>query len=91
MKSVIQTEKKCFFCGRMTCLQEHHIFFGEKNRKLSERYGLKVWLCLEHHTGQHSVHREKAMDLALKMHAQAKFEETNSREDFRRIFGKNYL
>lgn len=91
MKSIIQNEKECFFCGRTDRLQDHHIFFGEKNRKHSEKYGLKVWLCVEHHTGKESVHRSAAMDKVLKMRAQAKFEETHSREEFMRIFGKNYL
>ena len=65
MKSIIQNEKECFFCGQTACLQDHHIFFGEKNRKHSEKYGLKVWLCVEHHTGKESVHRSAAMDKVL--------------------------
>ena len=91
MKSIIQTEKECFFCGRTTCLHDHHVFFGNKHKNHSEKYGLKVWLCVEHHTGNESPHRSKEMNLFLKRIAQAKFEETHSREVFMRIFGKNYL
>lgn len=43
MKSIMQTEKQCYITGRTSGLQEHHVFEG-KNRKLSEKYGLKVWL-----------------------------------------------
>ena len=65
MKSIIQSEKKCFITGRTDNLQEHHIFFGAKNRENSERYGLKVWLTAEHHTGKHSPHRDREIDLYL--------------------------
>lgn len=44
MKSIIQTEKSCFLCGRETCLEKHHVFAGVANRKISEREGLWVWL-----------------------------------------------
>ena len=91
MKSIIQTEKKCFLTGRTDNLQDHHIFFGAKNRENSEKYGLKVWLTAEHHTGKHSPHRDLEIDLYLKRIAQRKFEETHSREEFMRIFGRNYL
>lgn len=34
---------------------------------------------------------DKGLDLKLKEMAQAKFEETHTREEFIRIFGRNYL
>ena len=39
--------RECFLCGRNgrgDRLERHHIF-GAANRKLSEKYGLTVWLC----------------------------------------------
>ena len=42
MKSIIQKEKRCFFCGSVRNLEKHHIFGGTKNRKWSEKYGLTV-------------------------------------------------
>jgi len=36
-------------------------------------------------------HHNKAINDRLKREGQMKFEETHSREDFRMIFGKNYL
>ncbi|MCI8640673.1 MAG: hypothetical protein HFJ59_02200, partial [Clostridia bacterium] len=73
--------------------EEHHVFFGTANRKLSEKYGLKVYLCTEHHRGTRGVHgREgKTLDTYLKELAQSRFEEKESREKFRQIFGISYL
>ena len=63
------------------------------NRKLSEKYGLKVYLCSEHHRGIRGVHGRdgKTLDTYLKELAQSKFEEKESREKFRQIFGISYL
>lgn len=91
MKSIIQDKKECFISGSKYELQEHHIFFG-KNRKLSEKYGLKVWLKLYYHTGSNvAVHNNIKLDNDLKQIAQKKFEEEHTREEFMKIFGKNYL
>ena len=49
--SIVQSEKECWFCGARARLEEHHIFAGTANRRISEKYGLKVWLCHRHHTG----------------------------------------
>ena len=92
MKSIIQNEKKCFFCGTTQNLHDHHIFFGTSNRKQSERYGMKVWLCQEHHTGSAGVHFNRDVDLALKELAQRTFEKViGDREIFRERFGKSWL
>lgn len=93
MKSILQSEKRCWLCGTTRNLNEHHIFFGNPNRKNSEKYGLKVWLCMEHHTGSnYSPHHDRDIDLHLKRIAQKAFEERfGSREDFRKIFGKSYI
>lgn len=90
MKSIIQKDKQCFVCGSPYC-EDHHIFFGTANRKLSEKYGLKVWLCPEHHRGTRAgVHFDRKFDLELKKYAQRKFEETYD-ENFVTLFGRNYL
>ena len=62
--------------------------FGTSNRKNSEKYGLKVWLCHFHH---HEVHMNRDTALELIQMAQSKFEETHTREEFMAIFGKNWL
>ena len=91
-KSIIQKEKECLICRTTYGLHDHHVFYGTANRRLSEKYGLKVWLCMEHHTGNNGVHRNPKLDSVLKRIGQRKFENRcGSREDFMRIFGRNYL
>ena len=92
MKSIIQTEKQCFVCGKNYNLHDHHIIYGTSNRKQSEKYGLKVWLCYEHHTGNAGVHFNRDLDLHLKKLAQERFEARyGARNEFINIFGKSYL
>ena len=91
MKSILQKNKECYVCRTTYQLEEHHIFFGTANRKQSEKCGLKVWLCAEHHRGNSGVHHNRELDLSIKEFAQSEFEKTHSREEFIRIFGKNYL
>lgn len=98
MKSVIQENKECFLCRylydheNINQLHDHHIFFGTANRTQSEIHGMKVWLCIFHHTeGIGAVHKNRDYDMILKKIAQRKFEETHTREEFIKIFGKSYL
>lgn len=73
-------------------VQEHHVIFGSANRKLSEKYGLKVYLCLEHHEeSKEAVHKNAEIALILKKEAQKCFEEHYPNLSFLKIFGKNYL
>lgn len=97
MKSIIQPDKdRCYMCGRHTRaeymgLDEHHVYSGAK-RKLSERYGLKVYLCHDrcHLNG---VHKYAELNNTLKAHAQrvAMVHYGWTEEDFRLIFGKSYI
>ena len=48
MKSILQTEKRSYLSGDTRWLEKHHIF-GGANRKLSEKYGLWVWLTHYEH------------------------------------------
>lgn len=94
MNSIIQNERICFITGATNGLQEHHIFFGTGDRKLSEKYGLKVWLRWDYHLADsphRTPHNDREVDLWLKRIAQRKFEETHSRSEFIRLFGRNYL
>ncbi len=95
MKSILQDyeeQRECFYCTCKSNLQDHHVF-GAANRKLSEKYGLKVLLCMKHHTGQiEGVHgQNKALRLELKKMAQREFEKLYGHEKYMKIFGKNYL
>lgn len=103
MKSIIPQEGgQCLLCNlhdiyiKHTYLEEHHIFGGIANRKLSEKHGLKAKLCMAHHRGnqrgnKEAVHCNKEMDLMLKRFGQQTFEKTHSREEFKKIFGKSWL
>ena len=82
-------EDYCEVCGKPYA-HNHEIFFG-KNRQNSIKYGMQKRLCEEHHEGALSPHHDKDIDDEYKREGQTKFEETHSREDFIRIFGKNYL
>lgn len=98
MDSILQEDKTvCFLCGKNANLEPldcHHIF-GAANRKKSEKYGLKVYL--HHHQchifGKDSVHKNNEVNQALKAQAQQMAMEYYgwTVDEFRNIFGKNYL
>ncbi len=92
MKSIIQDRKECIVCGSWN-VEDHHIFFGAAKRKISEKYGLKVWLCPTHHRGTNGVHGKNGhkLDMQLKELGQKAFEWKHTREEFLERFGKNYL
>lgn len=100
MKSIMhERDGTCYLCQRLNgnnyyhgILQEHHVFGGTANRKLSEQYGLKVYLCIYHHTsGPDAVHMNAENNKILKREAQEIFEKTHTREEFMKIFGRNWL
>ena len=93
MKSIIQKEERCFVCGTTYNLHLHHIFFGVKNRTISDKNGFTCYLCLQHHEGTNGVHGRDGheLDVKLKQLAQKKYEENHTREEFIRLIGKNYL
>ena len=89
-KSIIQKEQCCYLCGTTLLLEQHHIF-GGSNRKLSEKFGLKVYLCANCHRGSAGVHFNKKLMNMLHKIGQRAFELAHSREEFIELFGKNYL
>lgn len=90
-ESIIQTgPKQCYLCGRQTGLERHHVMAGS-NRKLSEKYGLTVWLCHNCHTGTKGAQYDRTKGDFLKQDAQRAFEKEYSHEEWMDIFRKNYL
>lgn len=103
-KNIMQAANECYLC-RMELsekgiyeklpdknLEEHHIMHGTANRKLAEKYGLKVKLCISHHrTGKEAVHKCRDTDLKLIQAGQKRFEELYSHEKWMQVFMKNYL
>ena len=72
----------------------HHVY-GASNRNNSEKYGLKVYI---HHNkchifGENSVHRNAEVNCALQKMVQKRAMRHYgwSIEDFRNIFGRNYI
>lgn len=98
MKSIMQDDRSyCYLCRKLRAddfpkvTEEHHAIFGNGQRKLSERYGLKVYLCIPHHrTGKEAVHQNREIADIVKKDAQKAFEEHYT-ESFQEIFGRNYL
>lgn len=82
----------CELCGREGKTERHHVFFGRANRKLSEKYNMVACLCPDcHQYGAQAVHRCRSTDLLLKIEYQRRFEEEHTREEFVRVFGRNYI
>lgn len=98
-RSILQDreDRECYLCARYFPngsgpLEEHHIFYGEGQRKLSEHYGLKVLLCIGHHkTGPDAVHKSRETREYLCRIAQKAFEAEYGHENFMKTFGMNYL
>lgn len=89
--------KECFLCrrnGNGDRLERHHIFGGSR-RKLSEQYGLVVWLCGSrcHREGPNSVHMNaKVMDYVHQYgQRKAMSEQGWTIQEFRNVFGANYI
>ncbi len=93
MDSVIQREKCCYVCYTTKDLEAHHVYFGfDGDRELSEKWGMKVWLCARHHRdNRYGVHFNKDFERSLKETAQRIFEVRFPDEDFVEIFGRNYI
>lgn len=98
MKSIMhQKDGTCFLCALLhgdysqKLTQEHHAIFGTAGRKLSERYGLKVYLCIPHHTaGPEAVHKNAKIAQLVKAAAQRAFCKVFPELEWMTIFGKNY-
>ena len=107
MESILSTQKGvCYVCGRVCSTHLHHIFFGVKQRRISDKEGLTVYLCPDCHEGTFGVHGKHGnkLNYTLKEIAQeaweAKYKESYpyknhadeaAREAFIRLIGKNYL
>lgn len=84
---------ECLVCGFTYNLHKHHIFEGNGRRQLSEKWGCWCYLCAKHHNmSKGGVHFNNLLEKRLKQMCQRKWEEQNgSREEFIKIFGRNYL
>ena len=68
------------------------MFFGRALRKLAEKYGMKVYLCIFHHrTGREAVHQNGNINKMVQAYAQRAFEKRWPEKNFYLIFGRNYI
>ncbi len=94
-----KSDGTCYLCmllngdyARRTGLQEHHVLFGTAGKKTAETLGLKVYLCLQHHTaGPMAVHNNQELARLLQQEAQRAYEKTHSRGEWMAAAGRNYL
>lgn len=89
--SIMQKEKRCYLCGRQFGLERHHVMAGVANRKISDKYGIWVYLCHNCHTGVDGAQYSREKGDALKREAQEAFEALYSHEKWMDLFRKNYL
>lgn len=83
--------RECYVCETTIGIEKHHVFGGPYRDK-SEKYGFTRDLCAAHHrTGKYSAHQNRELNLKLKRECQIEFEQTHSREEFIREFGKSYV
>lgn len=99
-KSILHDKKDhtCFLCMLLyddyswKITEEHHVFFGNGLRELSENYGLKVQLCILHHReSKEAVHQNIENNRMVQAYAQRAFEKKFPEKNFRKIFGRNYI
>lgn len=82
--------EQCYICKRKP-VEIHHIVFGVANRDLSDKFGLIVPLCREHHQdGAEAVHRNKNANLYFKRLAKKQFEKHFPQYNFTEVFGKDW-
>lgn len=101
MKNILHDKKDrtCFLCMMLhnddsykEVLHEHHVIFGWGKRELSEKNGLKVYLCLQHHEeGKEAIHKNAQISDMVQAYAQRAFEKKWPEKNFREIFGRNYI
>jgi hypothetical protein len=92
-----ENERWCYNCHSNRLLASHHCIEGSGRRQKSEKYGLKVLLCMDCHTGKNGVHNGNVeLMRTLREEAQRAFEryhrdKQNPREYFRKEFGLSFL
>ena len=92
-ESLLSNDRECLVCRTTLNLHRHHVFYGAGRRKTSEKWGCWCYLCARHHNmSNQGVHFDRDLDLRIKQMCQSAWESKyGTTEDFRRIFGRNYL
>lgn len=83
--------RKCYICGTTIGIECHHVFGGAYRNK-STKYGYVRDLCAAHHrTSKYSAHLNMGLNHKLRRECQREFEQTRTREEFIKEFGRSYL
>ena len=102
MKKVMHKGQGCWMCEHhpeievpaVKWFENHHVFGGTANRKISEKYGIMVVLCNWHHNdppnGKAGVHQVKEIRALLQDAGQRWFEKEYPDIDFYGVFKKYY-
>ena len=90
LKSIISKDRRCWFCGSSEGLEIHHAFSGCYRNKSTED-GLFVYVCRGCHDKLHFSSEGRAMSDKLRAFAQGKYEESHSREEFMKKYGRNWI
>jgi len=92
MKSIMQTDDRCYLCRMAVGTETHHVFPGNPNRKRSDQDGLTVRLCHPCHWKVHCDSQDDGRSmLFLKKKGQEAYELTHTREDFMKRYGRSWL
>lgn len=90
----LEKGRVCWLCGNPR-VEVHHILPSSR-RPISDREGLTIPLCHEHHQGIAGVHNDKKFDRWLREEAQRRWERREGIDDpeherFRLVFYESYL
>ena len=70
----------------------HHIFNGNPNRKLSEKWGMKIYVVPRWHNFEdYSIHMNEETDLIVKRYGQEIFEAEHGHDKFVKTFGRSWI
>lgn len=89
----------CYLCIRLhqnhrihSYLEEHHVYDGNPNKRISEENGFKVYLCFSHHReGSEAVHNNNRNMRLIQRDMQREYEKTHTRQQFYDLIGRYYL
>ena len=96
LKSIISddVENICYLCGRYRRYEEnfheHHIFEGTGRRKISDKHGLLVHLCMDCHKKLHDTSCPE-MQYLHEVGQKVYEEKIGTRDQFRQEFIRSYL
>lgn len=92
LKSIITDDfETCYFCG-MPAEAIHHVLPGTAKRRISDVNGFTVPLCNKcHNMSNGAVHFDRTKDILLRRICQLYYEKEHSREEWRKLAGRNYL